>query len=81
MEERQGTLHLFYLNVLDLKPLSETFPFREIVILQLRTCFARKLLTKSPYNTVLVSRLLKLQILNYFVLSGELRLSSLLTYD
>ena len=81
VEEGKETFPLFCLNLLDLKPLNETFPFQEIGILQLRTCFARKLPTKSPYNTTFFSRLLKLKILPYFVLSDELRLSSLLIYD
>lgn len=59
MEEGKGTFPLFCLNLFDLKPLNETFQFQEIGILQPRTCFARKLPTKSPYNSVVVSRLLK----------------------
>lgn len=68
VEEGKGPFPLFCLNIFDLKPLNETSPIQEIGILQLRTCFARKLPTKSPYNAVFVSRQLKLKILNYFVL-------------
>lgn len=57
VEEEKGTFHMFYLHILDLKTLNETFSFQEIVISQLRTCFGKKLATKSSYSAMFTSKL------------------------
>lgn len=50
-------------------------------LLHIMTCHLAHCSEDGIFDTVVISRLLKLKFFNYFRLSGELRFSSLLFYD